>query len=56
MNLQALTIDQLAELLTAARPAGTDEITTDQLAAMGLPTNPDGSYHLVHVTAALAAQ
>lgn len=52
----AMSIDQLAELLTKAggRKIATADI--DRFITAGAPTNGDGTIHLVHLTAWLAAQ
>jgi hypothetical protein len=52
----ALSIDELATLLTRAggRPIGADQVRRDL--AAGAPQNPDGTLHLVHYAAWLALQ
>jgi hypothetical protein len=54
-NPAALTTDQLLEVLAAAGHRATAEDIAADVAA-GAPTNPDGTLHLVHYTAWLAAQ
>ena len=51
MKLTGLTIDQLAQVLTAA---GSDAVTAEQVEARlaeGAPRNPDGTINLVTYTA-----
>jgi hypothetical protein len=54
-NPAALTTAQLLEVLAAAGHRGTAEDIAADVAA-GAPTNPDGTLHLVHYTAWIAAQ
>ncbi len=52
----ALSIDQCAELLTKAGGRKLDAPTIRNFITAGAPTNADGTIHLVHLTAWLAAQ
>lgn len=55
LRAEALTRDQLAELLSAAGYVASSEIVADDIAA-GAPVNADGTLHLIHYTAWLASQ
>lgn len=46
-----LSPEQLAKLLTKAGRRALSEGDVEQLIAEGLPTNDDGTLHLVHVAA-----
>ena len=58
MNLQALTLDQLAELMTAASKAADKPDVTpghiNPMVADGLPQNSNSTFNLIHVNAWLA--
>jgi hypothetical protein len=58
MNLQTLSCDKLAELMTAAsKAADKPKVTVEHIAklvAAGLPQNADETFNLIHVNAWLA--